>query len=546
MESIDNAYVSYDHDKKGYNMQKTLLIKLSIIGGICLLFAIGLSLIQTLVYERQHYADNVVSEIASQHVNAQEVITPFIAVPTTITPACKTIDQKNCKKSFEIMAPKFASSTDAQQSLAVSTDTYKRGIYHATSYQGQLNFKQQYNLATDSTTAAAPAHGTGQSTSNTDTASSPPLDSHHDNDSINTSKNGIADVIESNQPAEVYTYYERGESVSQDLTSARLIIPVSDLRGVAQLPTVTINGKVMIANYPATPEMSGLSYVEVPLPATLATQSVLNIDVELPLMGLSAVRTIPLGQQFSMTMSSDWHAPNFIGQALPANKSFDNQGFQATWENQYLTVANNQLVTQCLINPSASCHIDAQLYPTQSYTSMDNAAIEVADASMATDPKNVHLNGFGVSFAEPNDVYLQTERTMKYALLLIMVSFGTFFLFEVIKSLRIHPIQYLLVGSALLLFYVLLLPLAEQVVFWQAYAIAATACVGLIGWYTFYVLSSIKRAAIFTVILGGLYAGFYGILTTEDMNLLLGAIFCFVLLASVMYLTRKIDWYQVA
>ena len=158
----------------------------------------------------------------------------------------------------------------------------------------------------------------------------------------------------------------------------------------------------------------------------------------------------------------------------------------------------------------------------------------------------MRLNSFGVSFAEPNDVYLQTERTMKYALLLILVSFGTFFLFEVIKSSRIHPIQYLLVGCALFVFYVLLLPLAEQIVFWKAYAIAASACVGLIGWYTYYVLGGVKRAAIFTVTLAGLYAAFFGILTTEDMNLLLGAVFCFVLLACVMVMTRKIDWYKIA
>ena len=159
---------------------------------------------------------------------------------------------------------------------------------------------------------------------------------------------------------------------------------------------------------------------------------------------------------------------------------------------------------------------------------------------------SVRLNSFGVSFAEPNDVYLQTERTMKYALLLILISFGTFFLFEVIKSSRIHPIQYLLVGCALLTFYVLLLPLAEQIAFWQAYAIAGSSCVGLIGWYTYYVLGGVRRAVIFTAILAGLYAAFYGILTTEDLNLLLGAVFCFILLACVMIMTRKIDWYKIA
>ena len=505
-------------------MQKALIIKLSIIGGLCLIFAIGLNLMQSLVYERQQYSDTVINEISSQHVNPQEIITPFIAVPTTITPACNPEKERSCRPAFELSIPQLASMTQAQQSLAVSTDTYQRGIYHATSYQGDVTFKQQYKLS-------APAALTIPTST---TVATP-----------------TASVVAS-ENIDLSAYIKQGANISYAWNDARLIIPVSDLRGVSQLPVVQVNGKTMTANYPVTPKMAGLSYVEVVLPADLFQQKTLQITVDLPLMGLSAVRTIPLGQQFSMTMASDWHAPNFIGQALPAEKTFTNQGFQAEWENQYLTVANNQMLTQCLTTSGATCEIHSNLYPAGMEDSIDamyQADVAVVAANEAADYRsvqNIQMNGFGVSFAEPNNVYLQTERAMKYALLLIVVSFGTFFLFEIIKSLRIHPIQYLLVGSALLVFYVLLLPLAEQFVFWQAYAIAATACVGLIGWYTYYVLNSVKRAAIFTAILGGLYGGFYGLLTVEDLNLLLGAIFCFVLIASVMMLTRKIDWYRVA
>lgn len=529
-------------------MQKTLLIKLSIIGGLCLLLVIGLNLIQQMVYERQQYADTVIAEIASQHVNAQEIVTPFIAVPTTITPACKTNEQKNCQKPFEVMTPKLAISTQAKQDFVVSTDTYQRGIYHATSYQGQLNFDQQYDLL-GQTTATTRDHERTAITASAQ-LTTPTTQNAVNNTDSNKQKASLT--------APAITSIVGDERVSQHWDAARLIIPVSDLRGVAQLPTVKINGTVMTASYPDTPMLAGLNYVEVVLPTSMVKQSALKVSIELPLMGLSAIRTIPLGQQFSLSVSGDWHAPNFIGQALPAHKSFDNNGFQANWENQYLTVANNQLLSQCLQAPG-NCDIRSTLSissPADSdYQQGINDAVVVAEAaayeqsSATANPSNLHnitLNGFGISFAEPNDVYLQTERTLKYALLLIMVSFGTFFLFEVIKSLRIHPIQYLLVGSALLVFYVLLLPLAEQIVFWQAYLIASITCVGLISWYTFFVLGSLKRAGVFTAILAGLYAGFYGILTSEDMNLLLGAIFCFLLLASVMYLTRKIDWYQVA
>ena len=503
-------------------MQKTLFIKLSIIAGLCLIFAIGLSMLQSLVYERQNYADSVIDEIASQHVKPQEVITPFIAYPTTLTPECKNTE-KDCPTAYVYFTPLMASQTQATQELTVSTDTYQRGIYHATSYQGTLSFTQEFVLSDVS-----------------DTQSS--LDTNNPTISQNSA---VATTTDDNNT--LTASVQRVENIAEHRDEARLIIPVSDLRGVSQLPTVTINGKPLQAQYPNTQRLSGLNYVEVELPASLLKLPQLKVLVELPLVGISELRTVPLGQQFMLTMNSNWHAPNFIGQALPNQKSFDNQGFNAHWQNQYLTIANNQALTTCLSYPNQSCRIDDLAGTTNNdVTVVDTIyAAEIAtDTGRAVNNERINLNGFGVSFAEPNDVYLQTQRTMKYALLLILVSFGTFFLFEIIKSSRIHPIQYLLVGAALLIFYILLLPLAEQVKFWQAYAVAATACVSLIGWYSYYVLGNLKRALVFTALLSSLYGAFYGILTTEDLNLLLGAIFCFIFLAAVMYLTRKIDWYK--
>lgn len=514
-------------------MQKTLTIKLCIIAGLCVIFALGLNMFSAVIYERQNYADSVVREIAEQHVNPQQIITPFIAIPTTVTPKCliTTADKATkCAPAYSKVETIFASQTQATQNLAVSTDTYKRGIYHATSYSGDIKFAQNYLLQQNPLSQVSSNETSATSNTNTETVT--PL----------TNADGSAE--------QTVTHWNE----------AKLIIPVSDLRGVATLPTVTIDKQSIKATYPQNPMVKGLAYVEVALPeqvlSQLSAQSTtaqnvstkstkpLAIMIDLPLSGISNLNTVPTGQNFELVMRSNWHAPNFIGKALPNAKSFSADGFEANWQNQYLTVANNQYLSQCLSTPNSQCQvISSAPFGAGDYAYNDRAAIAVVEASGAT---NARLNSFGVSFAEPNDVYLQTERTMKYALLLILVSFGTFFLFEIIKSSRIHPIQYLLVGCALLVFYVLLLPLAEQIVFWQAYAIAASACVGLIGWYTYYVLGGVKRAAIFTAILAGLYGAFYGILTTEDLNLLLGAVFCFVLLACVMVMTRKIDWYKIA
>lgn len=528
-------------------MQKTLAIKIFIIAGLCVIFGIGLNIFSSVIYERQNYADSVVREIAEQHVNPQEIITPFIAIPTTVTPKCAIVATEKaseCAAPYNNVETIFAAQTQSKQNLEVSTDTYKRGIYHATSYNGDIEFDQNYILPDQSNELSL-----NTSSQDLAVATTPAL------------ANNASRVT----PEQTITHWDR----------ARLIIPVSDLRGVATLPTVTINKQAIKATYPETPMVRGLTYVEVALPqqvsAQLSTQSLkinsnvnsntsaieesdknknrqpIKIVVDLPLAGISSLNTVPTGQNFELAMSSNWHAPNFIGKALPNAKDFSADGFEANWQNQYLTIANTQYLTQCLATPNNQCTVISEAtFDTNSYDYADQAAAMAVEEANGTVSTNVQLNSFGVSFAEPNDVYLQTERTMKYALLLILVSFATFFLFEIVKSSRIHPIQYLLVGCALLVFYVLLLPLAEQIAFWQAYAIAASACVGLIGWYTYYVLNGVKRAAIFTAILAGLYGAFYGILTTEDMNLLLGAVFCFVLLACVMVMTRKIDWYKVA
>lgn len=525
-------------------MQKTLAIKIFIIAGLCVIFGIGLNMFSSVIYERQSYADSVVREIAEQHVNPQEVITPFIAIPTTVTPECTIVtDDKTakCAAPYNKVETVFATQTQAIQNLDVSTDTYQRGIYHATSYNGDIKFDQRYLLQ--------------------DQANEP---------SLNASGQDLA-VLTTAAPTSSANKVTPEQTITH-WSEAKLIIPVSDLRGVATLPTVTINKQAIKATYPETPMIRGLTYVEAVLPSQVLDQlkaQFLDIDttalptkqsdkvkpsqpigivIDLPLSGISSLNTVPTGQNFELAMRSNWHAPNFIGKALPNAKDFSADGFEANWQNQYLTVANTQYLTQCLATPNNQCTVISRAtFDTNSYDYADqSAAITVEEAKNGTVSSNVPLNSFGVSFAEPNDVYLQTERTMKYALLLILVSFATFFLFEIVKSSRIHPIQYLLVGCALLIFYVLLLPLAEQIAFWQAYAIAASSCVGLIGWYTYYVLNGVKRAAIFTAILAGLYGAFYGILTTEDMNLLLGAVFCFVLLACVMVMTRKIDWYKVA
>lgn len=552
-------------------MQRTLFIKLSIIAGICLLLAIGLSMIDTLITERQNYAQTVQSEIAEQHVGEQVITTPFIISRSTsasltnpnspnavgcqpanlsITPptatasgiaASSTTIPSNASSTSDdgqlpmpsthnatanvphattdntacnqrtTTTPYFATQTLVEQALTVSDDAYSRSVYAITSYKGDIHISQQYQLPSPSVT--------GQPNSNQPSATA-------------------------------------NANVASPADEMVLIIPVSDIRGVADLPTVTINGKTVTANFAKTNRLGMDDYIEVPLSQSVMAQAKpqdklqakLQVDIKMPLLGLSRMRLEPLGDNVILKTQANWSSPLFIGTALPVDKNIDASGFHATWQNQSIANKNTHILSDCLQQsskqspqqPSNQCHLQS------TYETLQTAQLNTHRNEQGDRNYQALLASFGVDFAKPNDIYHQTERALKYGLLIVFISFGSFFLFEVTKSLRIHPIQYVLVGAALVVFYMLLLPLAEQVLFWQAYLIAAIACVSLISWYAFYVLHQWDRAAVFGVILSSQYVAFYLLLTLDGLNLLIGAVMCFVLIAVVMYLTRHVDWYNVA
>jgi inner membrane protein len=161
------------------------------------------------------------------------------------------------------------------------------------------------------------------------------------------------------------------------------------------------------------------------------------------------------------------------------------------------------------------------------------------------DCPGLNENSLGVAFIQPVDVYLQAERAVKYGILFLGLTFAAFFLFELFKRLAIHPVQYGFVGIALCIFYLLLLSLSEHLSFGLSYFIASAACVSLLGFYASYVLKSVARSIGFTSMLGALYGVLYVLLRSEDYALLMGSLLLFAILALVMIITRKVDWYNI-
>lgn len=152
---------------------------------------------------------------------------------------------------------------------------------------------------------------------------------------------------------------------------------------------------------------------------------------------------------------------------------------------------------------------------------------------------------FGVRFIQPVDVYTQSERAVKYGLLFVILTFMVFLLFEALKGLAIHPMQYGLAGAAVALFFLLPVSLSEHLPFVVAYVVASAGCVGLLAYYASFVLHSIRRGAGFGLLLAALYGLLYVLLRAEDYALLLGSVLLLGSLAAIMILTRRLDWARV-
>ena len=144
---------------------------------------------------------------------------------------------------------------------------------------------------------------------------------------------------------------------------------------------------------------------------------------------------------------------------------------------------------------------------------------------------------------DPVNPYPMTDRALKYGFLFIFLTFASFFLFELIRQLQIHPIQYGFIGLAQALFFLLLLSLSEHIGFGWSYLLSTTATILVITSYLCSVLKSLRRGIIFGGMLGFLYAALFGLLQSEDHALVAGSTLLFGLLTCVMILTRNIDWY---
>lgn len=299
----------------------------------------------------------------------------------------------------------------------------------------------------------------------------------------------------------------KGETMT--LGQPFLVIGVGDARGIGTVKVAKINGETLSVE-PGTGVYGTLAGIHIPLSDKALEPKTLALDMSFNLAGTGSFAVVPVGRNSEMTLSSNWPHPGFMGYYLPVKHQISESGFQANWQSSWF--ANNM----------------------QSWFAEGES------------PEWSSIPAFSVTVATPADQYQLTDRAIKYAILLIALTFMAFFVFETLTGLRLHPMQYLLVGLSLVLFYLVLLALSEHVGFTPAWIMASLVGAMMNGVYLQAVLKSWRRSGVFILALLGLDVVMWFLLRSEDSALLLGAAVLAMALFAVMYLTRHLDWYSLS
>jgi inner membrane protein len=284
---------------------------------------------------------------------------------------------------------------------------------------------------------------------------------------------------------------------------------LSDLRSIQEDISVDWNGK----KYNFNPGVESEDVIQTGISANLrlsnaeSFQSISNFSLELDFNGSSSLNFIPLGKTTKVNIVSKWQNPSFIGSFLPDTRDVNTDGFSASWNVLHLN----------------------RSYPQQ----FIGTVVGMEESS------------FGVDLFMPVDEYQKSTRSVKYAIMFITLTFLVFFFIQILNAVNIHPIQYLIVGLALCIFYTLLIALSEHISFSLSYFIASISIISMVTFYAKSMFNKTSLTRMIFLMLTALYVYIYTIIQMEDYALLMGSVGLLVVLGSIMYLSRKIDWYAI-
>lgn len=292
---------------------------------------------------------------------------------------------------------------------------------------------------------------------------------------------------------------------------AAICLNLTDMRGISEQISITLGDSVYV--FEPGMDNRGISATGVHAIADLSDlkkNKKLPYEIKIKLKGSQSINFIPLGKTTRVDLKANWNTPSFTGNYLPGNRNITEKDFSAQW--QVLNLNRNY---------------------SQIMTNYSNANI-----------KDIENSSFGVNFKIPVEQYQQSMRTAKYAILIILLTFAVIFFTEIVNKTRIHALQYLLVGLALCLFYSLLLSFSEHVGFNPAYLLSAALTIALVGGYMFGITKKKKPTLIMSGLLSVLYLYIFVLIQLETYALLAGSLGLFIILAMVMYFSKKIDWFN--
>lgn len=312
-------------------------------------------------------------------------------------------------------------------------------------------------------------------------------------------------------------------------TQAHMILSIADLRGISDNPVFKVGnlsvetepssslGVMLSQNVSPRPSYEPQETISIPTPpvstgivAKVNWQSVNDFQPTVTLMlnlkGSKSLHFMPTAKTTQVRLAGTWNNPSFDGEFIPEERNVTEKEFSATWK---------------ILNYNR---------PIAQQWSGNNQMISGAD--------------FGVNLLIPVDQYQKSIRTAKYGQLIIILTFVALFLVEITKRIRIHPFQYILIGVALIIYYSLLLSLSEQVGYNIAYGIASLATISLVSFYASSFLKNGQLVVLFTSLLTVFYTFIFVIILQQDFSLLLGSIGLFLIVAALMYFSRKVEWYK--
>jgi inner membrane protein len=337
--------------------------------------------------------------------------------------------------------------------------------------------------------------------------------------------NAAVDIRSSfNAPSLDLVNSPKGEIIWKE---AHYVFGISDLRGISENPSVTAAGRKLEpepssnigvsinrserdADYSTATSATYTNYSSsgMSINAGWSTAEDFKSDfrMNIKLKGSKKLHFLPAGKTTTVQVSGNWSDPSFDGEFLPTTRQLGENNFSAVWNVLHFN------------RPFAGEWLDG----------------------------NQKLSGsdFGVQLLIPADQYQKSIRTAKYGVLIVVLTFIALFLAEIIKKIRIHPFQYILIGAALTIYYSLLLSLSEHLGYNAAYVLATLSTVILISLYAFSFMRSVKLSGMFAFVMTLFYGFIFVIIQEQDYSLLLGSIGLFITIALLMYFSRRINWYN--